>query len=240
MASTCLVLLGSTAWAGPREQAAELLRLGNAQYDAGDYRGAVDLYRRARSLYPSHRLDFNIGMTLAKIGQDTEAASELEALLRDVAGVGDRELVARVRITLATLQARLGRIELLCPLRGAEVHVDAVMVGRTPLPGCIYLRPGRHTLVVRAPRRQELVRTLVLGPGDHPRVVVSLVPLFDESSAAGRRTRPSARSTPIYKRWWLWTALGVLVSGAVAGGVAGWYYTGRVPSGELRPDITSR
>ena len=28
---------------------------------------------------------------------------------------------------------------------------------------------------------------------------------------------------PIHKKWWLWTIVGVVVAGAVAGGVAGYY-----------------
>ena len=237
LASTCLALLGAAAWAGPREQAGELMQLGNARFRAGDYLGALEQFVRARSLLPSYRIDFNIGISLAKLGRDIEAASNLEAFLREAAEVPEREMVAHARSTLAQLQARLGRFGLLCPLRGAEVLVDDVRVGRTPLPGWIYLRPGRHTVAVRAQHRRLFARALTLGPGDHLHVMVSFVPLADESSAA---SRPTARSTPIYRRWWVWASLGVLVAGAVAGGVAGWYYTRHIPSGELRPDVTTR
>jgi len=228
----CLLLLASTALADPRQQATELMGAGNALYRAGDYKGALEQYRRARGLLPSHRLDFNIGVTLAKLGRDAEAAGVLEGFLRDVAEVAEPEMAARARLTLTELQARVGRIGIVCSVAGAEVFVDGSLVGRTPVPGWIYVRPARHALLVRAPGHRDFTLSLVLYPGDHPRVTVSL---FRPAAAAAPDDRPRPPpSVPVYKRWWFWTAIGaVVIGGAVAGGVAGYHYTRPVPSGEL-------
>jgi hypothetical protein len=232
LVSVCLVMLASTALADPRQRATELMGVGNTLYRAGDFAGALQQYRAARDLLPSYRLDFNIGMTLAKLGRDTEAAAELERFLRDVADVAEPEMVGRAKLTLTELQARVGRLGVICPVADAEVLVDGTAVGRTPVAGWIYLRPAQHTLVVRAPGRQDFTHTLVLYPGDHPRVSVSLPAIA--AAAPPEERPPRRRSVPVYRRWWFWTAIGaVVIGGAVAGGVAGYYYTRPVPSGEL-------
>jgi tetratricopeptide (TPR) repeat protein len=48
---------------------------------------------------------------------------------------------------------------------------------------------------------------------------------------------PAERATPIYKKWWLWTAVAVVVAAAATGGSLGYYYSGSttrvLPAGSL-------
>lgn len=47
---------------------------------------------------------------------------------------------------------------------------------------------------------------------------------------------PIVEQRPVYKRWWFWTVIGVVVAGGVAGAVAGSLVTKSPPSDFIRPD----
>jgi tetratricopeptide (TPR) repeat protein len=224
--SPCAVLVitlvvghGAVAARTVRERAAELMRAGNALYNEGKFVEALELYRQAEARYPSHKLDFNIGVTLAALGKAVEAAEHLE---RFVARDRDRtpQMVDLARRKLAALQERLARIGVICERDGATVYVDGRFVGRTPMPGWVYLDPGPHRIAVAAPGLRAFQQTIVLYPGDHPRVTATLasgVVPARRVEVPHRPTRPER--TAVYRRWWLWTIVGVFIAGATAGTV---------------------
>jgi tetratricopeptide (TPR) repeat protein len=64
----------------PRDQAAALLREGNALYDQKNYEGALVRYRLALSLYPSYKLQLNLGLHPRGPGAAHGGRGQLRAL----------------------------------------------------------------------------------------------------------------------------------------------------------------
>jgi len=221
-----------------REQARALLRAGNQLHDRGDYVGALQRYREARALFPTFKIDFNIGVTLEAMGRAIEAAEQFERFLARASTIADSSIVSSARQRLAALRSRLASVSVRCSVRGAMIAVNGGDIGEAPFDGRVYLRPGTHRVAVRAERYLRFERELFLEAGDH-RVVVAVLrsdvaarPPRDPAAATPRRSR--GRPTPVYKRWWFWTLVGAVVAGGVVGGVvAGTRGDGRVPSGEL-------
>ncbi len=158
-----------------------------------------------------------------------------------------RRTTARKR--LDALRRGLATLEVVCRVKGADVHIDDKPRGKTPLPRRIYLSKGRHRLEIRKEGYNTYRRRLKALRGKHHKVVVppafaaKLVPKPAPVAAASSSTEPKksvsaapakqkarpgpadsyrARAKPFYKRWWFWTAVGVgaaVVVGGVTGGV---------------------
>lgn len=239
-----LLALPAPSWARTRRQRAQaMLREGNALHDRGDYPGALERYRTARRLYPSYRLDLNIGLTLKAMGRSIQAAEQLERFLHRAGKIADASVVEAAREKLGELRRELSSVIVICPVSGGTVALDGAVVGQTPLDHRIYLKPGGYRISVKSPAHPFFSRVLFLRAGDHRRLEV---PWYHEVGVGSRvnlrgplppppgKPRDSG-STPIYRRWWFWTALGVVVVGGVVGGVVAARPGGssRLPAGEL-------
>jgi tetratricopeptide (TPR) repeat protein len=131
-----------------REQAQALLKQGNTLREAGDLSGALARFEQAHDLYPSFRIDYNIGLCLVDLKQHARAATHLERFLRRGAVRSPLEMVGEARKHLAALRGKIAAVTLECDVAGAAVSVNGTRVGVTPLPGALYLDPGPHRLQV--------------------------------------------------------------------------------------------
>jgi tetratricopeptide (TPR) repeat protein len=215
-----------------RARAEALLREGNGLYDRGEFRAALERYRAARDLYPSFKIDFNIGIALEALGHSIEAAEQLERFLRRAA-LADEAIVGSARRRLEALRRRLASVDISCNVDGATIRVDGAPVGRTPLEGRVYLRPGEHRVEARAAGHAPYRRTLDLAAGDH-RGLTATLRRVELRATPPLPLPPAPAARPIYKRWWLWTLVGTAIAGgAVAAIVASTRPGTRVPTGEL-------
>lgn len=144
----------------------------------------------------------------------------------------DRVKAAKHR--LEVLGRGLGSLTVSCASRDALVSLDGRPAGKTPLAHRIYGKPGAVRLTVEKAGHEPFARELTLLAGKHQLVVVELR-VKVTAPPDGPTSMPAAPpSRPFYKRWWFWTAVGVVVAGSAAAIVAS--QTGgdsRVPVGEL-------
>jgi hypothetical protein len=110
------------------------------------------------------------------------------------------------------------------PVAGASVRIDGRDVGHAPSES--YLPPGPHKVVVGADGYDDAELSVVLEAGQRRPVDVPLQP-----------------STPLYKRWWFWTAIGAAVATGVGFGIAysteGPAGTGDIAPGQLAAPLVS-
>jgi hypothetical protein len=66
-----------------RAEARRLTELGSAAYDSGDDTRALEYFEQAYMIYPSPKLRYNQGLSLARLGRDLAAAAAFDAFLRD-------------------------------------------------------------------------------------------------------------------------------------------------------------
>jgi tetratricopeptide (TPR) repeat protein len=228
------LLLGSLFWpeaarAQDRERANLLFRRGSLLFSRGAYQPALSLLERAQRLYPSHKIEVSIGYTLEQLGRLPEAAASFERYLADPESRTNPRLVSEVEGKLRQLQRSLARLSLSHRARGGVVMVDGKELARTPLPHPLYLAPGAHQVELQRGGRTLFRQTLSLQAGEHRLAIVK---------DPARRARPRAAgpaATPIYKRWWLWTAVGgalltAVLVGAIAPSTGG---SDRLPTGSL-------
>jgi hypothetical protein len=200
---------------------------GVALFGKGDARAALERFARARELYPSPKIDFNIGQALRALGRAAEAAEAFDRFLADTE-VDSREVVSQrktAREELDRLERSLGRIALRVePDETArEVRVDglavAVRFGRP-----LYVAPGRHVVEVSAPGFRTARTEVAVSAGELRDVAVALgreasVPSSAPRAAlVARRAEPVETPAPRNRRVWTWVVAGA-AAGLLAGGI---------------------
>jgi tetratricopeptide (TPR) repeat protein len=174
--------------ADPKQRARVLFKQGNQLFKRGMYLDALAKYREARRLYPSHKIDLNIGTTLDSMGRRTEAARYFERFLVQSADAPE-EIIAAARERLNQLKKKLCSVKVTSLINGATLGVDGKAEGKTPLELPVYLEPGRHEIVLDKDGYLPARRELELAPGQHEELDLSL-------EAEKPTTRPAVAAKP--------------------------------------------
>jgi len=166
-------------------------------YDEGKYVEALDGFQSAYSRRQMPWLLLNIGRTLQRLGRAQEAIAYYE-----------RYKKAELNIDAATLDRVNKYIE----------QAKALLESPSADPKPVQLSPGGSS------------GTTASGSGDakpdgdpnKPSSGTGLQPAATNTlpqAAQGSGPATEQKTTPIYKKWWFWTIVGVVVVGGVAAGV---------------------
>jgi tetratricopeptide (TPR) repeat protein len=205
-----LTLLAAGAGAQTLRQRAEAtLRSGNQHYDRGEFERALESYREAQELFPSYKIDYNIGVALQALKRPIEALTHLRRFLGQARGRAEAAKIEQCRRRIAKLRDEVGGIRLTGAPPGAEVQIDGKAAGQTPLADEVYLMPGSHRVEVSATGYLPFEQTLQLEAGDHPTVTVTLRP---REAPVPRHAAPLPPAREPRRRVWTW----VLTGGAAA------------------------
>lgn len=197
-------------------------------YEERNFDGAGVEFRRAYDLLPSFRILFNQGRVAVEL---RDYASAIELFTRYLTEGGDHVPAERRRELeqeIERLQPRVGQIEVVAEETGAEVYLDEILVGRTPMPR-LRVNVGRHRLELR-PKQGLPQLQFVDCPGQETVVVrfarpaEQLVPshqLESGETSQVRRASPSPGSGRSSARppWLGWAATGLCAVGAAVFGV---------------------
>ena len=129
------------------------------------------------------------------------------------------ELIDEIRVAAFRLVAPerlVGNIAILSDVPGASVTLDGIIVGKTPLAGPLANLPtGVHKLAVEREGFSSFSEDVPVRFEKTTQVVVHQSAMSKAAQRLERRRR-AATETPIYARWWFWTAM---AASAIATGV---------------------
>jgi hypothetical protein len=220
----------------------ELKKKGDALLDTKNYAEALTAYDEAYAIVPTATLLYNRGRALQFLGRFPEALDAIERFSTE-APAELRERVPGLQRLLAELRARIGALVVTSNVTGARVLVNEKQIGVTPFAAPVRVAAGHLSVEVFAEGYFPLRRELDL-PGAASRTIdFTLVPREAAPAqvvivAPERPERPAEApaSTPLYGRWWFWTAIGVVVVGGVVTYVA--LTTDRpTPTGDYSPGV---
>lgn len=166
-----------------------------AAYKAGNFQEALTEYQGAYALHRQPWLLINIGRTFHKLGRPQEALIHYQ-LFQQANATADAELQQRLGNFIAESLALLNP--------NLEKPVPAAATATSP--------PNTP---------QSAPQSAPTEPEPAPASVLSAAP----SPPASAQTQTEASKTPLYKRWWLWTVVGVGVAGVITGIVIATYPT---------------
>lgn len=159
-----------------------------ALYRAQKYEAAIPEFKAAYALDPRPELLFNVAQSCRKSGHPGEAVEFYERYL-----AADSQLDAETRRKVASYLAES---------RNTQAALEREV--------------QRRLAAAKAESEPALVSSPVPAPPQEPPAAVSAPVAAEPRSVQPVRTETPAR-TPLWRRWWLWTAVG---GGVVLGGVA--------------------
>jgi hypothetical protein len=210
-----------------RAQAQARWKRGVELYAEGDYAGAQAEFRRAYALSPHYRVLYNLGQVACQLHDYIGGAGYLAQFLREGGDEIPTERRREVEQELRRLDQRIGRLELNVDTTGADIVIDGVPRGKSPLGAPVPVNVGAHAVEVKKPGRQPQQRRFEVSGGEVVRASFALasapsLPSAAPAAAHGNLGLTATRmpSAPRHESlaWPWWTATAVFAAGAATTG----------------------
>ena len=181
-------------------------------YEEQDYNAALIEFRKAYELSPNYRIRYNIGQVCYQLQDYACALKSLESYLFE----GGTNLPASRRLDVEKdidkLRSRVGKLEVRVNIEGAQISVDDVVVGKSPLPGPIQVSAGKRRISVTHEGRVPSTRTIEVAGATMQSVEIELV---ENTGQVKLVERPSKFTTLS------WIGIGTAVALGAGAGVFG-------------------
>lgn len=197
-----------------------------ALFQEGDFRSALVEFRRAYEIGHNYKVLYNIGQTEYEVQDYAGALRSFRRYLAEGGAEIEASRRASVEEDIKKLGARVARVEVKSNVEGAEILVDDVVVGKTPLREPVLVSIGRRKLTLQKGGAVSAPRYVELAGGDLSAVSLELAepqaqpgPIAAPPPAAPTSPPPAP---PPPSRTGMWASLGVtgaLTVGAVVTGV---------------------
>jgi len=203
------------------EKAEATFKEGIAAFDRRDFEAARVAFLQTFALKPGAPVvRRNLGLAEIYSGHYLEGARRLARVLHTT-DEGRAEDRARMLDSLKKAEAHLERVSIEVRQEGAEILIDGVDLGSSPLPFLWYVAPGGYDVRVQKAGFVDHFETRVAQAGVRQHLVVALVP---QPPAPPPRPAPhAALDTPaprVGPNGWLLLTGGVLTAAGLATGAA--------------------
>ncbi len=231
--SALFALHGATAYAEPSsaapsseavDQAREHFQRGVEFYKEQSFDAALAEFTRAYELAANYRVLYNLGQVQLE-RHDYVAALKFFRGYLDAGGaeIADqrREQVER---DVSTLKARVAQLQIKCDVDGADVLVEGVSVGTTPMSAALLLNPGVVHLSVRKPGYASETRSFTLAGSEAKELSIALrAEGTGPAEPSAKPAQPAPVSAPPvvaeHSHAPVWVSLGITGVLAVGAGV---------------------
>ena len=196
----------------------------------GDFRSALVEFRRSYELSKNYRVLFNIGQTEYELSDYAGALRSFRRYLLQGGAEIEAARKTQVEEDIKNLGVRVAYVEITSNVAGAEVLIDDVVVGTTPLSEAVLVSIGRRKVAVQKEGITSAPRFVELAGGDRTAVKLELadpratVPVTPSIPTVVATTPPPPAEEPPASRTGLWVSVavtgGLVVATAITGGLA--------------------
>ena len=162
-------------------------------YREGSYEGALAEFRKAYQISPSYRVLYNIAQTQYALHDFVSAHRSLVQYMAEGRGEIPADRRAQVDEMLAKLEERIAELRISTNVTGADIRVDGVSVGTSPLFGLVPVNVGTRTVSAFKIGAPETVRTVTVAGRENVKVELQI----DESIVTSAARAPSAVSSSV-------------------------------------------
>lgn len=187
----------------------------------GDLKGALIEFKRAYAVSPNYRVLFNLGQVANALGRYTEAQDYFQHYLNDGGDEVSSDRKRDVENQLNKLAGRIATLVLTSNVPGAEIYVDDVSVGTSPLQGPVKVSSGTRTIAAVSSGRPRVAQIVDVAGGDTVAVQLSfpqapeLSPIAAPLPAAMHpQALPASEARTGNPALWLGITSGALLVGA--------------------------
>jgi hypothetical protein len=139
---------GARPTAAQMAEAADRFQRGTEMFEENNLTAALAEFRRAQSIAPSYRLLYNIGQVCYLLRDYPCALQSFSRYLIQGGAAVPPGRKSDVQRDIERLRARVARLRVVTDPPGAEVAVDDVVLGRTPLAEPLLVAAGRPRVSV--------------------------------------------------------------------------------------------
>ena len=186
-------------------------------YRDGDLTTALIEFKRAYAAAPNYRLLYNLGQVSHEMRDYTEAQRYFQQYLKEGAGEIEPARKQEVELVLAKIANRIASVVVSCNLSGAEIFVDDVSVGKSPMGEPVRVSAGTRRISAAISGRQRVTQVVEAGGGDTLVVKLEFAPAVKaEANVAHNDTgaQPAPESSGPSPALWLGIGTGALGVGA--------------------------
>lgn len=213
---------------GAVEKARASFQQGVDLFHEGNFEAALAEFRKAYATAPSYRILYNIAQAYFEMHDYVNALKSYEQYLVD----GGAEIApsrrTQVEETNQKLRTRIAYIDIRVSADGADVQVDDVLVGKSPLAAPVAVNPGPRRLSASKAGAAAATQTIAAAGGDRVTVTLDLADAntprtrFRSLDLADGVSRSSGGDAGSPSRAPLVVSLATMGVSAVATGVLGW------------------
>ncbi|MFO0613545.1 MAG: PEGA domain-containing protein [Polyangiaceae bacterium] len=188
-----------TALAQPAEQtkedeAYEHFKRGVAFYKDADFTAALVEFKRAYEIAPSYRVLYNLGQTSRELRDYATALTSFDQYLTESAadpGLDEKERGKREKAEayVKELRPKVAIVTIEVNVAGAEVLVDDIPIGESPLKKPVFMNAGRRKVTVSKSGFNPNQRFVDVGGTDEKTVKIELL-------AVGGPSGPNPKGPP--------------------------------------------
>ncbi|WP_224370405.1 PEGA domain-containing protein [Hyalangium versicolor] len=206
------------------EEAQKRYERGRDLYEESDYRGALVEFQRAYELAPSFRLLYSIALVQYQLQDYASSMRSYQQYLQEGGNDIPAQRREEVQRELNKLRSRVATLTITTDRPGAEVSVDDVVVGTTPLQDPVIVSAGRRRITATLPGQPPVSRAIDVAGTDSVNVALAFGAPKETPApvaTAPREQAPVGVTEKAQPRGIPWVAWGTTGALAVATGVTG-------------------
>lgn len=209
----------------PAKEAAERYQRGLSIYAEGEYLLALVEFERAYQLSPDYRVLYNIGQVRVQLGRYAKAREALEEYLEKGGDAINADRKREVTADLEMLSQRTARLTIVTNESGADILIDDVVVGTSPLDTPIVVDAGEHKVELRKPGFYGRSSQVTLAGRDDLSVTIDIVAIPDRGTPRVVVERHTERevAAPAADRTMMWIGWSTTGALAIGAGVVGYF-----------------
>ncbi len=165
-----------------QKQAEGHFQRGVELHDNGDYRAALIEFKQAYELAPIFHLLYNLGQESAELKDYVQAHKHFIRYLKDGGNQISDERRAAVKRKIARLKKYLATLDFEISEEGAEVAIDGIVIGTSPIDESIPVSVGRRKIVVTLEGHAVWERVMDVAGEEEKLVEVKLISLDSSST----------------------------------------------------------
>jgi tetratricopeptide (TPR) repeat protein len=171
----CAVTLAPRIARAESPQAALHFEAGVRAFEEQRFADAASEFERSYQIQPAFEVLYNLGIVYAALGRPIEAVDAFERHLEQGGAAISRERHAEVERELDRQRAKLAQLDITVSEPGAELQLDAHVLGQAPFQRTFAVASGKHVVEVSLTGFQPQRTELNLSPGQTLRLAPTLV-----------------------------------------------------------------
>jgi hypothetical protein len=173
-------------------EAASRFQRGVDMYREGGFEGALAEFRKAYQISPSYRVLYNIAQAQYALHDFVGAYKSLVQYMNEGGAEISTDRRLQVDEMFARLSERIARIKVTTNVAGADIRIDDVSVGTSPLPEAVTVNVGTRKVSAFKAGSGEMFRVVTVAGKENLKVELRLdEPSRPVSAAAGGGAKSS-------------------------------------------------